>query len=281
MLELRDIHKRFGNQAAVDGLSLRVERGACFGLLGPNGAGKTTSIRIGVGLLAPDAGEVIVDGRGAPSDPDVRRCIGLAPQSLAIYDDLSARENLAFFGTLYGLTRPEARRRADELLERVGLSERGTDRAGTFSGGMKRRLNLACALVHAPTLLLLDEPTVGVDPQSRNAIFELVREIRAEGVTVVYTTHYMEEAQKLCDTVAIVDHGRVIALGGVDALLSEHGGDSVVRVSSGEDVREVATRDPMPELAKAMSDPATTSLEIKPPDLERVFLNLTGRSLRD
>ncbi|MEM1423687.1 MAG: ABC transporter ATP-binding protein, partial [Planctomycetota bacterium] len=201
--------------------------------------------------------------------------------SLAIYDDLTARENLVFFATLYGLDKSACRERADGLLERVGLTDRANDRAGGFSGGMKRRLNLACAMVHGPTLLLLDEPTVGVDPQSRNAIFDLVRDIREEGVTIVYTTHYMEEAQKLCDTVAIVDDGKLLAMGSVPALLSEHGGDSVVSITSGEGTREVATSDPMPELSRAMNDPATTALEIKPPDLERVFLNLTGRSLRD
>ena len=281
MLVLRDIRKRFSAHQAVDGLSLHVERGVCFGLLGPNGAGKTTSIRIGVGLLAPDSGEVIVNGRGAPTDHDIRRHIGLAPQSLAIYDDLTARENLVFFATLYDLAPRDARRRADELLERVGLTDRATDRAGGFSGGMKRRLNLACALVHKPDMLLLDEPTVGVDPQSRNAIFDLVRELKDEGVTILYTTHYMEEAQKLCDTVAIVDDGKLLAMDSVEALLSAHGGDSVVRVTPSEGVREVRAPDPMPELSRAMHDPTTTALEIKPPDLERVFLNLTGRSLRD
>ncbi len=281
MLDLRGIRHHFNGHLAVDGLSLHVERGSCFGLLGPNGAGKTTSIRIGVGLLKPDEGSVSVDGRGAPTDPEVRRLIGLAPQSLAIYDDLSARENLLFFANLYGLSRGDGAHRADELLERVGLTERARDRVSGFSGGMQRRLNLAVALVHKPMLLLLDEPTVGVDPQSRNAIFDLVREIKGEGVTIVYTTHYMEEAQKLCDVVAIVDRGRTMAVDSVAALVAQHGGDSVVRVTSGEGVREVSTDTPMPELQKAMQDTTTTAIEIKPPDLERVFLNLTGRSLRD
>lgn len=281
MLELRDIRHSFGDHVAVDGLSFRVEEGSCYGLLGPNGAGKTTSIRIGVGLLQAQSGQVDVAGKGAPTDPDVRRLIGLAPQSLAIYDDLSARENLTFFASLYALSRRDGAKRADELLERIGLTERARDRVAGFSGGMKRRLNLAVALVHKPRLLLLDEPTVGVDPQSRNAIFDLVNEFRAEGVTIVYTTHYMEEAQRLCDTVAIIDHGKLLGVGSVEDLVQQHGGDSVVRIRAGEEVREVVTSEPMLEVATAMSDSATTALEIKPPDLERVFLNLTGRNLRD
>lgn len=281
MLVLTDIRKGFGSRVAVDGLSLHVERGSCFGLLGPNGAGKTTTIRIAVGQLAPDAGDVAIDGKGSPRNPSVRRLIGLAPQSLALYDDLTAHENLTFFSSLYGMSKRESRLRADELLERVGLTERSSDRVQGFSGGMKRRLNLAAAMVHGPKLLLLDEPTVGVDPQSRNAIFDLVRSIKDEGVSIVYTTHYMEEAQRLCDRVAIVDHGRVMACDTVDALVKEHGGESVVRVTAGTQVREVSTNDPMPELAAALGDAETTALEVRPPDLERVFLNLTGRSLRD
>lgn len=281
MLTLENIHHRFGDHVAIDGLSLHVERGTCFGLLGPNGAGKTTSIRVAVGLLAPDAGGVTVDGRGSPTDPAIRRLIGLAPQSLALYDDLTARENLHFFGEIHGLTRRDRKDKAQALLERVGLHERADDRVKAFSGGMQRRLNLAIALVHDPKLLLLDEPTVGVDPQSRNAIFDQVRALKDEGVTIVYTTHYMEEAQKLCDTVAIVDRGTLLAVDTVPALLRDHGGDSVVHIHTGETLREVSTDDPMPTLTKALNDPATTALEIKPPDLERVFLNLTGRTLRD
>ncbi len=281
MLRLHDLHKRYGSLAAVDGVSLHVRRGEIFGFLGPNGAGKTTTIAMAVGLLEPDSGSVEITVLGSPRDPQVRRLIGLAPQSLALYDALSARENLAFFGKLYGLSGKRLEERVDAMLELVGLADRAKDNVSTFSGGMKRRLNLAVALVHEPKLLLLDEPTVGVDPQSRNAIFDLVRTLREQGITVVYTTHYMEEAQKLCDRVAIIDQGRVLAEGTVDELIEAHGGESLLSIQAGESVRTVTAADPLPEMAAALRDEATTGLKLEPPDLERVFLNLTGRTLRD
>jgi ABC-2 type transport system ATP-binding protein len=281
VLRLHDLHKRYGSLAAVDGVSLHVRRGEIFGFLGPNGAGKTTTIAMAVGLLEPDSGSVEITVLGSPRDPQVRRLIGLAPQSLALYDALSARENLAFFGKLYGLSGKRLEERVDAMLELVGLADRAKDNVSTFSGGMKRRLNLAVALVHEPKLLLLDEPTVGVDPQSRNAIFDLVRTLREQGITVVYTTHYMEEAQKLCDRVAIIDQGRVLAEGTVDELIEAHGGESLLSIQAGESVRTVTAADPLPEMAAALRDEATTGLKLEPPDLERVFLNLTGRTLRD
>ena len=197
MLVLAGVRKRYGARAAVDGLSLAVRRGEIFGLLGPNGAGKTTTVGLAIGLLVPDEGTVDVAGLGSPREPAVRARIGLAPQALALYETLSGQENVAFFGSLYGLSGLGLDQRVRAAIEFVGLSDRRRDRVSTYSGGMKRRLNLAVALVHDPELLLLDEPTVGVDPQSRNLIFENVRHLRAAGKTIVYTTHYMEEAERL------------------------------------------------------------------------------------
>lgn len=281
VLTLTNLRKSFGRHVAVEGLSLSIARGEVFGFLGPNGAGKTTSINMAVGLLTPDSGTVDLDGRGPPTTPSVRAAIGVAPQALALYDDLSAAENLMFFGRLYGLSGAALAARARHVLGLVGLEDRARGRASTFSGGMKRRLNLAVALMPDPPLLLLDEPTAGVDPQSRNNILDLVRTLREQGRTVVYTTHYMEEAQKLCDRVAVIDRGRLLALGTVDELITMHGGRSVVRIERGTEVRRVETADPMLELPAALADRATTAVHIDRPDLESVFLNLTGRSLRD
>lgn len=305
MLELHEVRKVFGPPApsprrvvAVDGISLAVRPGEVFGLLGPNGAGKSTTIAMAVGLLAPDSGRVTIGGEigraggdgggGSPLDPVARRGIGVAPQSLAIYDELTGRENLEFFGKLHGLGGGELARRVDETLEWVGLRDRALHRAGTYSGGMKRRLNLAAALVHRPRLVLLDEPTAGVDPQSRNNILDMVRRLAEAGTTVVYTTHYMEEAEKLCDRVGIVDKGRLLALGTVEELVATHGGDSVVRVrrKGADDVETIRTATPVTELQRVMNDGGgnargIASVAIDRPDLESVFLALTGRSLRD
>lgn len=223
MLVVSDIRKSFGALHALDGVSLSVGRGEVLGLLGPNGAGKSTTLAVCTGLLAPDAGSVSIGGAGSPRDPGVRRLLGLAPQQVALYGDLSARENLVFLARIHGVHDPV--RRADELLDRVGLLPRARDRVETFSGGMQRRLNLAAAIVHDPPLLLLDEPTVGVDPQSRGAILDLVRRLASEGRAVLYTTHHMSEAERLCSRVAILDHGRVLESGTVDALRAAHGGD--------------------------------------------------------
>lgn len=296
MLALRSLHKSFGPLKAVDGLSLEVERGEVFGLLGPNGAGKSTTIAMAMGLLAPDSGEVMVGGRahgdggptpggvGSPTVPGVRARLGVAPQSLALYDDLSGEENLHFFGTLYGLSGSALKGRTTAVLEMVGLEPRRKDRVGGYSGGMKRRLNLAVALIHDPPIVLMDEPTAGVDPQSRNNILDLVRTLAAQGKTIVYTTHYMEEAQKLCSRVGIIDKGKLLALGTVGELVAQHGGKSVVTATRGEKEERVETEDPLREIAR-LTAPGNgeplTSVRIDRPDLESVFLALTGRSLRD
>ena len=281
MLTLRHVTKRFASLVAVDDLSLEVKRGEVFGLLGPNGAGKTTTVSIAAGLLAADTGEALVEGAGSPTRPAARRAVGLAPQTLSLYDDLTARENLMFFARLYGLGGVAREERTRWALDFVGLADRQRDRVQTFSGGMKRRLNLACALVHDPDLVMLDEPTAGVDPQSRNAILDNIVALKASGRAVLYTTHYMEEAARLCDRVAIVDHGKLLALDTVDGLVTTYGGDPVLVVrADGEPIR-LATGDPLAALNLIASKRRLDDFHVERATLETVFLNLTGRALRD
>ena len=281
MIRFEHIRKTFGPIVAVDDLTLEVRQGEVFGLLGPNGAGKTTTINLAVGLLTPDGGTVLLDGVDSPARPKARRKIGVAPQALALYEDLSAEENLAFFGRLYGLSGRTLTQRIAWCLDFVGLTERRRGHAKTYSGGMKRRLNLAIALVHDPLVLLLDEPTVGVDPQSRNAIFDSILALNAEGRTIVYTTHYIEEAQRLCDRVGIMDHGRLLALDTVDDLIAAHGGKSVVTAEGPDGEVRIETDDPLAELARLHALGTLAHYRVDGPDLEVVFLNLTGRHLRD
>ncbi|MGZ5039770.1 MAG: ABC transporter ATP-binding protein, partial [Usitatibacter sp.] len=219
MLQASDLRKSFGANAAVAGVSLAVSPGEIVGLLGPNGAGKSTTISMICGLVAPDAGSVTIAGERVGEDASaVKRRIGLVPQEISLYEDLPAIDNLELFGALYGITGAALGERVRAALELVGLADRARARPSTFSGGMKRRLNIACALVHDPEVLLLDEPTVGVDPQSRNAIFDNIESLRARGKAIVYTTHYMEEAERLCDRIVIMDHGRVVASGTKESL---------------------------------------------------------------
>jgi ABC-2 type transport system ATP-binding protein len=298
MIEVRDLQKRYGALRAVDGVSFTIARGETFGLLGPNGAGKTTAILMMAGALRPDGGGVAVDGKPDPMRAEVRRALGIAPQSLAIYEELTADENLTFFGRLQGLGGKRLRERVDWCLEFAQLQDRRAGRVATFSGGMKRRLNLACALVHEPKVLFCDEPTVGVDPQSRNHVFESIERLRRDGTTIVYTTHYMEEAQRLCDRVAIVDHGRVLAEGTVGELIERHGGAALVEAElrappdavaatalpGAVDGTRLAVQTERPfetvaAIARAGVDVA--ALRVERPGLEHVFLSLTGRRLRD
>lgn len=296
MIEVRGLEKRYGELTAVDGVSFVAEAGEAFGLLGPNGAGKTTTILMAVGALAPDGGEVLLDGKADPTRRELRRDIGVAPQSLAIYEELTGEENLAFFGRLYGLRGGELKDAIGKSLEFAGLSDRRAQRSSEYSGGMKRRLNLACALVHGPRILFCDEPTVGVDPQSRNHILESIEGLRAGGCTLIYTTHYMEEAQRLCDRVAIMDHGRILALEPVQSLIQKHGGAALVEAELAElpasgvelpgelDGRTLRLQSERPfEAIAALSKSGLeiSHLRVDRPDLEQVFLNLTGRSLRD
>lgn len=296
MIEVRNLRKSFGATIAVDGVSFDMGRGETFGLLGPNGAGKTTTIGMLVGVLWPDGGTVRVNGAAKPTDTAARLAIGVAPQSLSLYDELTAKENLTFFARLYRLSGARLAERVAWALDFAELSDRAKDRVKSFSGGMKRRLNLAVALVHDPQVLILDEPTVGVDPQSRNHIFRRVEELKSLGRTIVYTTHYMEEAQRLCDRVAIMDRGKILDMDCVEALINRHGGRSVVKAQlirppsdpavlpaplEGLALRFESDR-PLEDVARlSTAGVAFQALEVARPDLETVFLTLTGRSLRD
>lgn len=294
MISVESVQKSFGSLKAVDGLSFEIDQGEAFGLLGPNGAGKTTTISMLVGLLTPDQGRVRVYGED-PAHPRTRRRIGVAPQALSLYEELSGRENLEFFGSLYGLSGANLANRVDWALDFAGLQDRAKDRIAKYSGGMKRRINIAVALIQDPEVLLLDEPTVGVDPQSRNHIFESIERLRDDGLTIIYTTHYMEEAQRLCDRVAIVDRGQLMALDSVSKLLDKHGGASVVQAdleSCPESIQLPGQRDghsvrfeseqPFEQIAELTSQGVKfQTLNVARPNLESVFLHLTGRSLRD
>ena len=303
------LRRSFGDLVAVRDVGFRIGLGETYGLLGPNGAGKTTTISMICGLLEPDAGEARVDGQAVTVDSTAAKAaIGYVPQELAVYPDLTATENLAFFGRLQGLGGAGLRERIDRVLEVTGLTERRDDRVDEYSGGMKRRLNIGIGLLHEPKLLVLDEPTVGVDPQSRNAILEAVEQLAVEGMGVLYTTHYMEEAERLCDRVAIIDEGEIRAegtrrelvalVGQQDRILLGIEGDvagsrdavaaldGITSVSDGQEGIEVL----LPEaherltevLAAANSDGSNVRrVEVVEPNLEAVFLHLTGRALRD
>ncbi len=309
VLDVQGLVRRYGDLTAVDGVSFHIDAGETYGLLGPNGAGKTTTISMVAGLIAADVGSIAVAGRVmGPSQVAVKRHIGLVPQDLAIYPELSGRENLTFFGRLQGLRGKQLSQRIDTVLELIAMSDRAKDPTKEYSGGMKRRLNIAIGLLHQPTLLILDEPTVGVDPQSRNAILESVEALSGEGMAVLYTTHYMEEAERLCDRIAIIDSGRVQAEGTRSELITLVGGvDHIRLVGAGA---SVATASALRELAaveqvavdgraltltvydapSAVAGVVTTAtahgmtlseVEITRPDLESVFLHLTGKALRD
>ena len=280
MLILDRVRKSYGTTTAVDGLSLTVSRGEVLGLLGPNGAGKSTTVNLSVGLLAPDAGRVSIEG-GDPRDPAVRKRLGVATQALALYDVLTGEENLRFFGEVYGLSGGTLSERVRWGLDFVGLTDRKDDRVGAYSGGMKRRLNLASALVHDPELILLDEPTVGVDPQSRNQIFDNILALKQLGRTLIYTTHYMEEAERLCDRVAIIDKGKLLALGPVPELLATYRADPILVAQTAQGERRIETTDPLGELNRLAATGTVSSFHLERATLEQVFLHLTGRSLRD
>jgi ABC-2 type transport system ATP-binding protein len=305
MLRCEGLRKSYGDREAVKGVSFSIAAGECYGLLGPNGAGKTTTISMLCGLTLPDQGEVTVDGF-AGGTLEAKAAVGYVPQDLALYPDLSAVENLTFFGQLYGLGGKELQGRIGQTLELVGLADRGKDRIGTYSGGMKRRANMAAGLLHRPKLLVLDEPTVGVDPQSRNAILETVGRL---GIAVLYTTHYMEEAARLCDRIGIIDDGQLVAEGTAESLIGTHGGRDKVHLSCDEASLQVLsdaclelsnvhnvhehegnlelTTDHGPAVLSAVVAVATkhgvdlTGVEVRTPNLEDVFLSLTGKELRD
>jgi len=305
MLTLTSVTKRYGALVALDGVSLEIARGEFFGLLGPNGAGKSTLMSLVAGLRPPDAGTLTLDG--APLSArraDTRRGLGLVPQNLALYPNLNADQNLRIFGELYGLRGADLRGRIDEALAAVGLSERRHDPVKNYSGGMQRRLNLVAALLHRPKLLLCDEPTVGVDPQSRNAIFEFLQARNREGLTIIYSTHYMEEATRLCSRIGVIEHGRILALGTLDTLLAALPFEEEIRFPAGPATAglaeqlaghgEIATVDglhrfrPKPGYALSAFYGLTEARGLpdrlfvsQRPTLEAVFLHLTGRNLRE
>jgi len=308
LLRCRGLSKAFGDRVAVDDVSFDVSKGEVYGLLGPNGAGKTTTIKLVCGLLHPDRGAAVLDGRLDAQDLAAKSAVGYVPQDIALYPDLTARENLAFLGRLYGLRRGLLRERVDEALELTDLVDRGNDRVDAYSGGMKRRLNIAAGLLHHPMLLVLDEPTVGVDPQSRHAILEHVQAFGRSGMAVLYTTHYMEEAERICDRVGIIDRGRLIAEGTRRELVARLGerdridlaapGDltrlaEACRVVAGVEAAAVSDgqvhlvaddgRRVLPAVLEAAERAGVqvTSVEVVEADLEAVFMHLTGTALRE
>lgn len=311
MLSVNNVRKSFGKTEVVKGVTFSVEKGEAFGLLGPNGAGKSTIISMICGLLPYNEGEITVGGFSVKDHPlEIKRKIGVVPQDIALYPTMSALDNLLFWGKMYGLTGRDVRKRSDEVLDLVGLSDRSKDKIETFSGGMKRRINIGAALMHKPELLIMDEPTVGIDPQSRNHILETVKELNKEGMTIIYTSHYMEEVEFLCKRIGIIDHGEVIAVGTKEDLCNRLSGGTIVKmevndfkhslidelttlsitenvigheeeksfeifVSSGtQALGEIVT-------AAVKSDVKVSSIQVQEPNLESVFLQLTGRSLRD
>lgn len=315
LLEVKNLRKCFNGLVAVDDVSFRVNAGEVFGLLGPNGAGKSTTMMMLAGLLTPDAGSIQLSGQTLDTDSrQLRTALGVVPQDLAIYPDLSAFENLEFFGSLYGIERRELRQRIDEALERIGLTKRAKSRTETFSGGMKRRLNFGVALLHKPRLLILDEPTVGVDPQSRSHLLECVRQLSAEGVATIYASHYMEEVQSICERVAIMDHGKIVACDEIRSLLGQLSADLRLLISNppaglAERLKGLAElQEPSNGRSETtiivsrdqQQDEATLnatlmkvvglldelqvplhSVESHEPNLERLFLQMTGSRLRD
>ena len=308
-IQIQNLHKHFGDVRAVDGVDLSVQAGEIFSLLGPNGAGKSTTISMLACLLEPTEGDAEVMGHSVTREPmAVKGAIGVVPQEIALYEDLSARENLTFWGKMVGLRGAELAQRVDEVLEIIGLTDRQTGRVATHSGGMKRRLNIGIALLHRPEVLILDEPTVGIDPQSRRNILDSVKAFNREGMTVLYTTHYMEEAEELSDHIAIMDQGKVIACGTHDELVEIVGEldrvdltlngpaervietwrqiDGVQKVSADDGTVTVLADDSnlvLPHLFESANENGLriTSVEIQEPNLEAVFLHMTGRALRD
>ena len=310
IIEIKDVVKRYGSKISVDHLSLKIEEGEIFGLLGPNGAGKSTMIKMICGLVKIDSGSIRIDQLGVNESPlETKKRIGLVPQDLAIYDNLTAKENLNFFARLYGLRGKLLKERVEEALEFVGLTDKRNDKPDTFSGGMKRRLNIACGIMHHPKIVIMDEPTVGIDPQSRNHILEAVRTLNKLGSTVIYTSHYMEEVEAISSRVGIMDHGRLIALGTRQELrdqmgqeekivietqsihpqvieeLEQHIGIQDVRISN-ETTVDILLKSSQTYLQDilfvfAKHQVAIRTLSRVEPDLESLFLTLTGRTLRD
>jgi ABC-2 type transport system ATP-binding protein len=310
VIEVHELVKTYGSTVAVDRVSFEVARGELFGLLGPNGAGKTTTIAVLSTLLPADGGRAVVAGCDVAHDADgVRRRIGIVPQEIAIYEDLSAHDNLVFWGRLYGLSGKSLQRRVEEMLEAVELSEHARQRVSRYSGGMKRRLNLAAGLMHGPEVLFLDEPTVGIDAQARSRILEMIRRLNQDGLTILYTTHYLEEAEQLCDRIGVIDQGSLVALGDKDDLIRQIGDEDTIsfllpadRVAGLRDaavawpllgevehrrgcarlrVRDTGHVLPAIQAWLEREQLPLDHLEVHRPNLETLYLNLTGRALRE
>jgi len=309
MIQIQDLKKSYGDLQAVGGISFSVPQGRIYGLLGPNGAGKSTTIGCISGLIEPTAGSVRVDGHDLAREPAAaKRSLGVAPQELALYEDLSASDNLAYWGAAYGLRGAALKQRVREVLERIELADRGKEPVKNFSGGMQRRLNFGCGIVHRPKILLLDEPTAGVDPQSRRKLLDLVRELASEGTCVLYTTHYMEEAQEICDELGILDHGELIASGTLEELRGMLGERDLLRLAGRFDAARAAevlgvfeglelvaveassltlampgASRQLPALFGALGEAGMEVGEttLTQPNLESLFIKLTGRELRE
>jgi ABC-2 type transport system ATP-binding protein len=310
LIQVTELVKKYGSHRAVDRISFSVGKGELFGLLGPNGAGKTTTISVLATLLPADGGRASVGGYDLASDPAaVRRLIGIVPQEIALYTDLSAKDNLEFWGRLYGLRGGALKNRVSELLEMADLSGQARQKVADFSGGMKRRLNLVVGLVHSPEVLFLDEPTVGIDAQARSRILEIIKNLSDEGLTVIYTTHYLEEAEQLCDRIGVIDKGQMVAVGDKEELIHQIGDEDLIRfqlpegrqaeffdacaawpgcLAAGRKRGKVEVRTPngaalLPELQAWLENRGLplSQLEVDRPNLETLYLNLTGRSLRE
>lgn len=308
LLSCTGLRRSFGDRLAVDDVTFSIAPGEIYGLLGPNGAGKTTTIKMVCGLLEPDAGSITIAGKKAPGDLSVKSLVGYVPQDVALYPDLTARENLTFLGRLYRLQRPVLEDRVAEVLAMTDLADRADDRVDSFSGGMKRRINMAAGLLNHPVLLVLDEPTVGVDPQSRYAILERVQSFGTTGMAVLYTTHYMEEAERVCDRVGIIDHGHLVAEGTRRELVAQLGQRDRIELGAAGDLERLAAavrsvrgvdsadstdhsvqlvaedgRRVLPAVLEAAerAGVAVNSVDVVEPDLEAVFLHLTGTALRE
>ena len=309
MIRVEQLRKHYGKVRAVDGVSFEVRSGEVYGLLGPNGAGKTTTLSMLSGLLSPDGGRILFDGVELSSDPRrIRQRLGVVPQETALYDQLTARQNLRFWAGLYGLSGRQLGRQVDQTLDRLGLTGRADSAVRGYSGGMKRRLNLGLGLVHDPRVLLLDEPTVGIDPQARVKILDLVRETAAAGTTVLYTTHYLEEAERLCERIGIMDHGKLLAEGTLAELKTMVGEEETIVIRGSFDIEQAADRLVRQEGVRVLSSEqgrmalsvagggrravellsrvldgrlAVDGVSIEPPSLNGLFLKLTGRELRD
>ncbi len=303
MIKIQALTKQYGQFTAADNVTFEVQSGEVFGLLGPNGAGKSTTINCLSGLMQPTSGDVSIDGHPMVGDGiNAKKSLGLVPQELALYEDLSALENLNFWGQAYGLSGDTLNQRIQTVLKQVGLADRQKDLVNTYSGGMKRRLNFACAILHEPKALLLDEPTVGVDPQSREHLLSAVTELKAAGTAVIYTSHYMEEVERLCDRIAIIDHGKVIAQGSVDELRQQMGEKDLISLRgdfsneqegllsdfevlewSDTDVKFMCAHaaSQLSDLLSRFKNSRIKETSVQQANLESLFIKLTGRALRD